>query len=43
MPGPGVAEGVPDVTPMIANDDNFLPLKAAGGDVAAFARLVQIH
>jgi len=28
---------------MIANDDNFLPLKAAGGDVAAFARLVQIH
>lgn len=28
---------------MVANDDSFLPLKAAGGDVAAFARLVQIH
>lgn len=28
---------------MITEDDNFLPLKAAGGDVAAFARLVQIH
>ncbi len=39
-----MAEGVPDLRRMIANDDdNFLPLKAAGGDVAAFARLVQIH
>ena len=27
---------------MIANDNN-LPIKAAAGDVEAFARLVQIH
>jgi RNA polymerase sigma-70 factor, ECF subfamily len=41
--GTSVAEGVPNLTRMIANDDNFLPSKAAGGDVGAFARLVQIH